>query len=155
MSAACTLSVISICVALKTKNAEPHAAHHLDSAKCLHLSLLQASAEGEEASPPPSVRVHAGGAAALQRSPFHDDVLLSAGAWTWAVWREGTSAPLLQSPAAPVQYSAAAWSPTRPGAAPPRSVVIMAHHADFTQAGCIAHLHSARNGACLTQREHT
>jgi len=80
--------------------------------------LRQAGAEGEEASAPPSVRVHAGGAAALQRSPFHDDVLFSAGAWTWAVWREGTSAPLLQSPAAPAQYSAAAWSPTRPGAAP-------------------------------------
>ncbi len=128
--------------------------HHL--AQCnLSSVCLQASTEGEEASPPPSVRVHAGGAAALQRSPFHDDVLLSAGAWTWAVWREGTSAPLLQSPAAPAQYSAAAWSPTRPGAALPRSVVTMAHHTDFTQAGCVARIQTAPDEAHPMRPHHT
>ena len=79
--------------------------------------------EGEAPSAPPSVQAHAGGAAALQRSPFHEDLLLSAGAWTWAVWREGsTAAPLLLSPFAPARYTAASWSPTRPGAQPQHSV---------------------------------
>ncbi|KAK9826349.1 hypothetical protein WJX81_000804 [Elliptochloris bilobata] len=73
-------------------------------------------ADGEEAAAAPSVQAHAGGTAALQRSPFHEDLLLSAGAWTWAVWRERTTAaPLLMSPAAPALYTAAAWSPSRPG----------------------------------------
>lgn len=85
----------------------------------------QASAEeGEAPSAPPSVQAHAGGAAALQRSPFQEDLLLSAGAWTWAVWREGsTAAPLLLSPFAPARYTAASWSPTRPGAQPQHSVL--------------------------------
>lgn len=78
----------------------------------------QGSLDGEETAAPPAVQAHAGGAAALQRSPFYDDLLLSAGAWTWAIWREGaTGPPLLQSPAALEQYTAATWSPTRPGVA--------------------------------------
>ena len=61
---------------------------------------------------------HCSSIVALQRSPFLDALVLSAGGWDWALWlADDLAAPLLRSPVAPVIYTAAAWSPTRPGAA--------------------------------------
>lgn len=60
---------------------------------------------------------HCSSIVALQRSPFLDALVLSAGGWDWALWlADDLAAPLMRSPAAPVIYTAAAWSPTRPGA---------------------------------------
>ena len=54
---------------------------------------------------------------ALEISPFFPDVILTAGGWDWSLWKgDFLKAPLMRSPFAPVQYTCAAWSPTRPGA---------------------------------------
>ena len=54
---------------------------------------------------------------ALEISPFFPNVILTAGGWDWSLWKEDfLEAPLMRSPFAPVQYTCAAWSPTRPGA---------------------------------------
>ena len=71
-------------------------------------------ASGEEGSR--SVRAHSAAMTVLQRSPFRSDLILTMGAWTFAVWMDGAlRAPLCQSPAAPAMYSAGCWSPARPG----------------------------------------
>ena len=63
------------------------------------------------------VRAHNGAIITLQRSPFFEDVLLSVGDWSCALWKEGQhQAPLFTSPHAPAPYTAGCWSPTRPGA---------------------------------------
>lgn len=52
----------------------------------------------------------------MQRSPFMDDVILTVGDWTFALWRESRhDVPLIQSPCAPSLYTGGVWSPTRPG----------------------------------------
>lgn len=41
---------------------------------------------------------HAGAVAAIQRSPFYNDLFLTVGDWTFQIWREGSQQPLFQSP---------------------------------------------------------
>eukprot|EP00891_Asterochloris_glomerata_P001605 jgi/Astpho2/1605/e_gw1.00028.2.1_t len=61
-------------------------------------------------------KAHAGAVVTLQRSPFFDDILLSTGDWSWALWQEGRhDICLFQSLLAAAQYTAGCWSPTRPG----------------------------------------
>ena len=63
-----------------------------------------------------AVRAHSASVTVLQRSPFRSDLILTMGAWTFAIWMDGSlRAPLCQSPAAPAMYSAGCWSPARPG----------------------------------------
>ena len=65
-------------------------------------------------------KAHAGAVVTLQRSPFFDDILLSTGDWSWALWQEGRhDVCLFQSPLAAAQYTAGCWSPTRPGDSQP------------------------------------
>lgn len=62
------------------------------------------------------VRAHNGAVISLQRSPFFEDIMLSVGDWSCALWKEGQhEAALFTSPHAPAPYTAACWSPTRPG----------------------------------------
>lgn len=62
------------------------------------------------------VRAHNGAVISLQRSPFFEDIMLSVGDWSCALWKEGQhQAPLFTSPHAPAPYTAGCWSPTRPG----------------------------------------
>ena len=62
------------------------------------------------------VRAHNGAIISLQRSPFFEDVLLTVGDWSCALWKEGQhQSPLFTSPHAPAPYTAGCWSPTRPG----------------------------------------
>lgn len=58
---------------------------------------------------------HAGSIVAMQRSPFFEDVLLSVGDWSFQIWHEGHQAPIFISPHSDEYYTAACWSPTRPG----------------------------------------
>eukprot|EP00892_Ulva_mutabilis_P003077 jgi/Ulvmu1/12770/UM096_0012.1 len=60
-------------------------------------------------------RPHCGPVSALARSPYFPDILLSAGDWTFHLWRVGTAAPIFTARSAPDKYTAAAWSPTREG----------------------------------------
>ena len=82
---------------------------------------------------------HAGAVVALERSPFVKGLVLSVADWSFAVWLlddpppssgagagagapasadaadAADTAPLLASPFAPARYTAARWSPSRPG----------------------------------------
>lgn len=58
---------------------------------------------------------HAGPVAALVRSPYFSDILLSAGDWTFHLWRVGVEQPIFTARNAPEKYTAAVWSPTREG----------------------------------------
>ncbi|CAI8052445.1 Dynein intermediate chain 3, axonemal [Geodia barretti] len=59
---------------------------------------------------------HCGSVVCMERSPFFRDILLTAGGWTWAIWREGEkNGPLLSSCSCAVQYTCGTWSPSRPG----------------------------------------
>ena len=81
------------------------------------LQGAQGGEEGEQANR--CVRAHSAAMTVLQRSPFRPDLILTMGAWSFAVWMDGAlKAPLCQSPAAPAMYSAGCWSPARPGALP-------------------------------------
>ena len=74
----------------------------------------QGGEEGEQAAK--AVRAHSAAVTVLQRSSFRSDLILTMGAWTFAIWMDGSlRAPLCQSPAAPAMYSAGCWSPARPG----------------------------------------
>ncbi|KAM8931095.1 dynein axonemal intermediate chain 3 [Pelodytes ibericus] len=60
--------------------------------------------------------VHDGVVHTVQRSPFMKDIILTVGGWSLALWREGvTSGPILQSCCSQKRYTAAHWSPSRPG----------------------------------------
>ncbi|WIA14707.1 hypothetical protein OEZ85_003200 [Tetradesmus obliquus] len=59
---------------------------------------------------------HAGPLVALCVSPFLPDVLLSVGDWSFRLWQGVESkVPVFTSPYAEEAYTAAAWSPSRPG----------------------------------------
>lgn len=67
----------------------------------------------------------------MQRSPFMDDVILTVGDWTFALWREVRhDQPLLLFPAAPALYTSGCWSPTRAGA-----------HRLTSMSGTTSHMH--------------
>jgi WD40 repeat protein len=59
---------------------------------------------------------HHGPIRSLERSPFFEDILLTVGDWTVAVWKEGAgTVPLLTSPHCTAAVTVGRWSPTRPG----------------------------------------
>eukprot|EP00164_Ancoracysta_twista_P005181 GFYU01007080.1.p1 GENE.GFYU01007080.1~~GFYU01007080.1.p1 ORF type:complete len:818 (+),score=272.16 GFYU01007080.1:105-2558(+) len=58
---------------------------------------------------------HYGPCVALDRSPFFDDILLSAGSWTFAIWKEGIETPIFVSSRCHAYLTSARWSPVRPG----------------------------------------
>uniref|UniRef100_H2Y8V0 WD repeat domain 63 n=1 Tax=Ciona savignyi TaxID=51511 RepID=H2Y8V0_CIOSA len=72
---------------------------------------------GKSNVPKPSwaVAPHDGPINTLQRNPFFKDILLTAGGWTFALWKEGvTTGAILQSSCATKLYTAGHWSTTRP-----------------------------------------
>ena len=63
---------------------------------------------------------HSGPVVSLTRSPFFDDVVLSVGGWSFAMWKEDADKEIAQQPLLMVssnekKYTAGAWSPSRPG----------------------------------------
>lgn len=69
---------------------------------------------------------HQGPIRSLERSPFFEEIILTVGDWTVAVWKEGSgSQPLLGSPYSTSAVTVGRWSPTRPG-------VFYVGHADGT-----------------------
>lgn len=59
---------------------------------------------------------HQGPIRSLERSPFFEDIFLTVGDWTVAVWKEGLGTrPLLGSPYSAAAVTVGRWSPTRPG----------------------------------------
>nr|XP_014342639.1 PREDICTED: WD repeat-containing protein 63 isoform X2 [Latimeria chalumnae] len=52
----------------------------------------------------------------LQRSPFFQDIILTVGGWTLAIWKEGvTTGPILQACCYQKRYTAGYWSLSRAG----------------------------------------
>jgi len=58
---------------------------------------------------------HSGQVVAVERSPFFPDIILSVGDWTFKIFKEGVSTPLISSPSADAYLVSGCWSPTRPG----------------------------------------
>lgn len=69
---------------------------------------------------------HCAAVTTLQLSPFFEDLLLTVGDWSFAIWKEGLPEPLFQSPMKGalarggkqedmVKLVCGCWSPTRPG----------------------------------------
>ena len=78
--------------------------------------MLQQGRKPGQSWPQTGSNCHFGCILALQRSPFLPQIILSAGGFDWALYQDHfLEAPLMRSPYAPVQYTCAAWSPTRPG----------------------------------------
>lgn len=83
------------------------------------------------------VRAHNGAIISLQRSPFFEDVLLSVGDWSCALWKEGQhQSPLFTSPHAPAPYTAGCWSPTRPGPPTATATHTHTHPSAIVRKGC-------------------
>lgn len=61
------------------------------------------------------IQAHSGPVVILERSPFFSDVYLTAGGWTFKLWREGQQVPVFTSSMSPNLYTSGGWSPTRPG----------------------------------------
>lgn len=93
-----------------------------------HTKLLAATEDGEMVSADwgtiaenPKIQTtiypwHQGAVRSLERSPFFEDIFLTVGDWTVAVWKEGLgSRPLLGSPYSTAAVTVGRWSPTRPG----------------------------------------
>ncbi|XP_055486751.1 dynein axonemal intermediate chain 3 [Leucoraja erinacea] len=60
--------------------------------------------------------VHDGPVNSVQRSPFFDDIILTTGGWTIAIWKEGvTLGPLLHTACGNKRCTTAQWSLSRPG----------------------------------------
>ena len=78
--------------------------------------MLQDGKKPGQSRPQTGSNCHFGCILTLQRSPFLPHIVLSAGGYDWALYQDHfLEAPLMRSPYAPVQYTCAAWSPTRPG----------------------------------------
>jgi WD40 repeat protein len=58
---------------------------------------------------------HYGNCKSVERSPFMPDVILTAGDWTFSLWKEGVEQPVFTSPASSTYITCALWSPVRPG----------------------------------------
>lgn len=58
--------------------------------------------------------VHQGPVRVLLRSPFFDNVILSVGIWTFALWRDGIEKPMYVSRSSEGYLTTGCWSPTRP-----------------------------------------
>ena len=77
---------------------------------------LQEGMKPGQSRPQAGSNCHFGCILALERIPFLPHVVLSAGGYDWALYQDHfLEAPLMRGPYAPVQYTCAAWSPTRPG----------------------------------------
>ena len=50
----------------------------------------------------------------ISRSPFFPDLVMSVGASSFKLWREGVAAPVFSSPQLPTRFASCAFSPTRP-----------------------------------------
>ena len=50
----------------------------------------------------------------LSRSPFFPDLVMSVGASSFKLWREGLRTPVFSSPQLPARFASGAFSPTRP-----------------------------------------
>lgn len=88
--------------------------------------VLQDGKKPGQSRPQTGSNCHFGCILTLQRSPFLPHIVLSAGGYDWALYQDHfLEAPLMRSPYAPVQYTCASWSPTRPGDNPkiPRASV--------------------------------
>eukprot|EP01083_Nonionella_stella_P223415 796245_1 len=59
-------------------------------------------------------RCHALACVSLARSPHFDDVCLTVGDWSFAIWKKDMLTPLFHSPFASAYLTCACWSPTRP-----------------------------------------
>jgi len=73
---------------------------------------------GKVISPRPEVilEAHDGPINTLERSPFFKDIILTAGGWTFAIWKENNiKGPLLLSNSHSVKLTSGFWSPSRPG----------------------------------------
>ncbi len=51
-------------------------------------------------------QAHTGPVVSVERSPFFDDIILTAGDWQFQIWKEGAAAPLFQSGYAREYYTA-------------------------------------------------
>ena len=90
------------------------------------------------------VRAHNGAIISLQRSPFFEDVVVSVGDWSLALWKEGQhQTPLFTSPHAPAPYTAGCWSPTRPGV--PAMQPVLCHTHFLVQ---VNHVHACQYTGC-------
>jgi len=58
---------------------------------------------------------HSGAVAALERSPFFPNILLSCGDWSFKIWKEGLNTPIFSSPFRSSYIVTGCWSPGRPG----------------------------------------
>ncbi|KAJ4461203.1 putative Dynein intermediate chain 2; axonemal [Paratrimastix pyriformis] len=65
------------------------------------------------ANPTSLLHAHQGVCTVLERSPFVPSLFLTAGGWTFSIWR-GIPHPVIHSPNLPCPIRAACWSPTRP-----------------------------------------
>uniref|UniRef100_A0A4W3HMR7 Dynein axonemal intermediate chain 3 n=1 Tax=Callorhinchus milii TaxID=7868 RepID=A0A4W3HMR7_CALMI len=73
---------------------------------------------GKLISPSPShcFSVHDGPVEIVQRSPFFNDIILSVGGWTFAIWKEGVFiGPLFHSACSLKRCTSGHWSLSRPG----------------------------------------
>ncbi|XP_015210607.2 dynein axonemal intermediate chain 3 isoform X2 [Lepisosteus oculatus] len=73
---------------------------------------------GKMISSKPSHRfvAHDGPVHTVKRSPFFNDIILSVGGWTFAIWKEGVmSGPILQSSCSKKRCTVGHWSLSRPG----------------------------------------
>ena len=78
------------------------------------VSLANPGSEAAERGVTSVLPGHCSPCTALCRSPFHADVYLSVGDWSFSLWREGVELPLFSSPFASALLTCGCWSPTRP-----------------------------------------
>ena len=75
-------------------------------------------ADEEGASAPEHTKLcvagHSQAVRSISRSPFFPDLVMSVGASSFKLWREGVAAPVFSSPQLPTRFASCAFSPTRP-----------------------------------------
>jgi len=57
---------------------------------------------------------HSQAVRSISRSPFFPDLVMSVGASSFKLWREGVEKPVFSSPQLPTRFASCAFSPTRP-----------------------------------------
>ncbi len=63
-----------------------------------------------------ATNAHYGSICDLERSPFFPEIFLSAGGWSFNIWKEKmTAGPLVSSAPSNSNVTSAKWSPSRPG----------------------------------------
>lgn len=86
------------------------------------IKLVKDGDSGKMVAPRPqwTSNAHSGPVVSLMRSSFFNDVVLSVGGWSFAIWKEDAEKDIAQQPLLMVssnekKYTAGAWSPSRPG----------------------------------------